>query len=326
MKTASLILVLYAIFIAPVHAQKPYAKPEQRPTAPWPPPAGELRVIIDTDAANEVDDQFAVALALGFPERMKIEGFVAAHYGQKGGPKGIAKSRASLEDTLAAAGMADKFIIKNGSDPFVYRDRVPESEGVDFIIATAHTATPENPLWLILLGPATDGAAALIKDPSIADRVIIFWHGRSDWPQRCANFNAVNDPVATQLTFELPSRFVLFDTGANLTMPMDESERRVGSAGKLGAFLHGIRKSSSYASRADKGIFDLGDIAALIDPAGTAKWEAVQAPSISLEYRYEFRKTNGPLLRIDAIDRDGSFLLLDQALARIANLPASAKP
>src|SRR5947209_633485 len=83
-----------------------------RPAAPWPPPPGPLNVIIDTDAANEVDDQWAIALALGFPDRLRIEGFVAAHYGQRGGAAGIAKSRASVEATLAAAGAAGKFTIK----------------------------------------------------------------------------------------------------------------------------------------------------------------------------------------------------------------------
>jgi purine nucleosidase len=320
------ILFLCSACLIPLHAQPSLGKPAQRQTAPWPPPTGELRVIIDTDAANEVDDQWAIALAVGFPERLKIEGFVAAHYGQRGGVDGIAKSKASLEATLAAAGMTGKYTIKPGSDPFTYRERVPESAGVDFIIATAHTATPENPLWLVLLGPATDGAAALLKDPSIADRLIIFWHGRSEWPQRCMNFNALNDPAAARLVFELPCRFVLFDTGTHLTMPMDECERRVSHAGPLGKFLYDIRTRSAYARRADKGMFDLGDIAALIDPAGTCTWESVPAPSVRLDYTYDFKSTNGPLLRIPTIDRDASFKLLDQSLARIAKTPASPKP
>lgn len=324
MRILPLFLVL-TMLASSLSAQQSFAKPDQRQPAPWPPPAGELRVIIDSDAANEVDDQWAIALALGFPERLKIEGFVAAHFGQRGGGKGIAKSRASLEATLTAAGLAEKFTLKNGSDPIVYRDRVPESEGVDFIIEKARAATPEKPLWLVLLGPATDGAAALLKAPDIADKVIVFWHGRSEWPEKCANFNAINDPLATQLLFELPCRFVLFDTGANLTMPMDESERRVGSVGVLGKFLHDIRKPSAYASRADKGMFDLGDIAALIDPAGSCKWETAQAPSVRFDYRYDFKQTNGPLLRITTIDRDASFALLDQALARILKLSPSTK-
>ncbi len=325
MKTLPLVLLFSTAQLAPLYAQETNAVIKQRPSAPWPPPAGELRVIIDTDAANEVDDQWAISLALGFPERLKIEGFVAAHYGQFGGPGGIAKSRKSLEATLAAAGMDGKFPIKDGSDPFVYRKRVPESEGVDFIVATARTATPENPIWLILLGPATDGAAALRKDPSIADRLVIFWHGRSEWPERCANFNAQNDLLAAELLFELPSRFVLFDTGTDLTMPMDESERRVSGVGPLGAFLHDIRKHSAYASRADKGIFDLGDFAALIDPS-ICQWEEVEAPGVTFDYKYNFNRKNGKIVRIMSIDRDASFLLLDRALARIAQAQESPTP
>lgn len=61
----------------------------QNSTTAWPATKGKLKIIIDTDAANEVDDQWAIALALGFPERLQIEGFVAAHYGDRGGKGGI---------------------------------------------------------------------------------------------------------------------------------------------------------------------------------------------------------------------------------------------
>ena len=44
--------------------------------------------------------------------------------------------------------MQGRFVLKNGSDPLVYRDRVPESEGVDFIIAKAREATPEKQVQL----------------------------------------------------------------------------------------------------------------------------------------------------------------------------------
>lgn len=307
--------MLLGLSFSAVRAQTPPDQAERRPTAPWPPQEGTLRVIIDTDAANEVDDQWAIALALGFPQRLCIEGFVAAHYGERGGAKGIAKSRASLEATLAAAGQSGKFTLKNGSDPLVYRDRASESEGVDFIIEKARSATAENPLWLVLLGPATDGAAALLKAPDIADKLVVLWHGRSDWPRKCTNFNATNDALATRLLFELPCRYVLFDTGAGLTMPMEESARRVGTAGPLGKFLHEIRKPSAYASRADKGMFDLGDIAALIAPAQLCEWERVQAPSVNADYSYDFSKPKGPMIRIRSIDREASFQLLDQSLA-----------
>jgi purine nucleosidase len=311
------LLVIASVLTASTLVSQQPNSVRERPAAPWPPPTGQIRVIIDTDTANEIDDQWAIALALGFPERLKIEGFVAAHYGQRGGARGIEKSRASLEATLEAAGMKEKFPLRNGSDPIIYRDRLPQSEGVDFILAMARTATPTEPVWLILLGAPTDGAVALLKEPAIADRLVVFWHGRSSWPERCTNFNATNDPLAAQLLFELPCRLVLFDTGTDLTMPMRESEQRVGRKGALGKFLHEIRLGSAYASRDDKGIFDLGDIAALLN-TNAITWEVTAAPSVRMDLSYDFAHPRGSIVRISRIDRDASFSLLDEALARLA--------
>ncbi len=71
--------------------------------------------------------------------------------------------------------MKNKFPVKTGSDPIVYLDRPPASEGVDFIIEKAKTATPENPVWVICLGAATDAAAAILKDSSIQKNIVVLW-------------------------------------------------------------------------------------------------------------------------------------------------------
>jgi purine nucleosidase len=288
-----------------------------RPAAPWPPPAGQLRVIIDTDTANEIDDQYALALALGSPGRIKLEGVVAAHFGLKGGSRGIEASYKEAQEVLERAGFAGKVPLKHGSDPFVYRDRIPPSEGVDFIIEKARTATPSDPLWLVLLGPATDAAAALLKDPSIADRLVVFWHGRTQWPLRCWNFNAYNDIKAAQFIFELPCRMVLFDTGTYLTITMKESEQRFGSVGELGKYLQQIRSRTPYFMSPTKGLFDLGDIAALVD-VSTVRWERTEAPNVDHDLRYDFTKTHGEIVRVYHVERDATFDLLQGALHRIA--------
>lgn len=288
----------------------------ERPRAPWPPPGGVIPMIIDADAANEIDDQYAISLALGFPEQIRIEGFVAAHFGLAGGAQGIDKSFKEIELLLEKAGMTGKYPIKRGSDPIVYRDRIPESEGVDFIIERALKATPEQPLWLVLLGPATNAAAALLKEPRIADRLVVFWHGRTQWPLRCWNFNAYNDIKAAQLLFELPCRFVLFDTGTYLTIDMEESERRFAHLGPLGNYLHEFRKTKPYFSSPRKGFFDLGDIVAFVDP-GAVRWERTGAPRVDHDLRYDFSKTYGEIVRIYHVERDRSFDQLEEALRRL---------
>ncbi len=44
------------------------------------PPSGLVRLLIDTDTANEIDDQFAIAWALMRPDRLRIEAITAAPY------------------------------------------------------------------------------------------------------------------------------------------------------------------------------------------------------------------------------------------------------
>ena len=43
------------------------------------PPSGRIRVVIDTDTYNEIDDQFAIVHALLSPERMDVEALSLIH-------------------------------------------------------------------------------------------------------------------------------------------------------------------------------------------------------------------------------------------------------
>jgi hypothetical protein len=49
------------------------------------------------------------------------------------------------------------------------------AEAVDFIIATAHVASPIDPLVILMGTKATNIALALTKDPSIAPNIAVYW-------------------------------------------------------------------------------------------------------------------------------------------------------
>jgi len=274
------------------------------------PPKGQpIRVIIDTDTRNEIDDVWAVALAILSPERFRIEGFVAANFdNERGGPDGVEQSAREIETILSKAGMAGRYPVKHGSHPMRYQYEPSESEGVDFIIERAVAGTPNNPLWVVGLGASTDIASAYLKEPSIADRVVVFWHFRTRWPNKCYNFNVIGDVRAARLVFHSPLSFVLFDTGTYLRCPMSESERYMKPCGELGRYLHEYRFKEKWYQRKNKGFFDLGDIAALVDPS-LAKWEEVDCPEVDWFLDYKHKGTKGKILRCYDIDRDKTFAL-----------------
>ncbi len=53
---------------------------EQRLVPDLPPTDRQFKIVIDSDVANEIDDLYAIALALRTPERFAIAGFVATHF------------------------------------------------------------------------------------------------------------------------------------------------------------------------------------------------------------------------------------------------------
>jgi len=284
------------------------------------PPKGErLRVIIDTDAKNEIDDIWAIALAILSPERFKIEGFVAANFDNsrlEAGPDSIEASLKEIKTILGKAGLAGKWPVLRGSHPMRYKYEPSESEGVDFIISRAMESTPDDPLWIVGLGAATDIASAYLKEPRISDRVVVFWHFRTRWPEKCWNFNVIGDVRAARTVFHSDLSFVLFDTGTHLYCPMSESEKFL-SCGALGKYLHEYRYESSYYQRSNKGFFDLGDIAALVDP-DLASWEVTDCPEVDWDLDYQFKKTKGSILRCYDIDRDKTFELFGRKLRTLA--------
>ncbi len=275
----------------------------------------QIRVIIDSDARNEIDDVWALALAVLAPERFQIEGFVAAHFDNSrpgGGPDSIEASRREIETILQKAGLAGRYPVLSGSAPLRYQYEPSASEGVDFIIEKAMASTPDDPLWVVGLGAATDIASACLKEPRIAERVIVFWHFRTRWPEKCWNFNVIGDVRAARLVFHSDLSFVLFDTGTHLSCPMSESQRFT-SCGPLGTYLHQYRYESAWYQDPKKGFYDLGDIAALIDP-DLASWEVVACPDVDWDLAYKFNGTKGSILRCYDIDRDRTFELFHQKL------------
>jgi len=290
--------------------------PKARKVPRIPPKDERLRVLIDSDAKNEIDDQWAIALAILSPERFAIEGFVGANFDNaRGGPDGVEMSVREIELVLEKAGMAGRWPVKYGSDPMQYQFQPSESEGVDFIIERAMAGSADDPLWVVGLGSATDMASAFLKAPEIVDRVVVFWHFRTRWPEKCWNFNVFGDVRAARLLFHSPLSFVLFDTGTHLTCPMEESEKRVMPFGKIGAYLHEYRRQNSWFMRADKGFFDLGDIAALLD-LDLASWEEVECPRVDWDLSYRFEGELGSILRCADVDRDRVFALLFERLER----------
>ena len=163
-------------------------------------PAGAdaaTRLIVDTDANNELDDQHALAYALLSGEAFAVEG-LTVNRTDNGGD--IDAQTREARRVVRLTGLGGEVPILRGASgrydaiaPTVDRADFDGAPAVNFIIERAH-AGGDRPLVVVAIGKLTNVALALEKDPSIADEMRIVWLG-SNFPEP-GEYNLENDPSA----------------------------------------------------------------------------------------------------------------------------------
>jgi len=273
-----------------------------------------MRLLVDTDAANEIDDLYAIALTLCAQDRFEILGFVASHFAARSGPGSIRESFVAIEETLRAAGAS--FPIAMGGDPLCYPGVPQSSEGANFIVERANMCTPEDPLFVLVLGAASNIASALLLDRRIVDRIAVMFHGRSEdtWPVRTTQFNIYGDVIATKHLLEGPVPLIWFNTGTRLSASIEETKQRLAPLGPLGDFLHQYRYRHPWYQEPEKGFFDLGDVAWLLQP-DLCRNDVIPAPTLTRWMYFDHKHTNGPMRFVSDIDVLRTWQLFYERLA-----------
>ena len=156
--------------------------------------SGKIRVILDTDANNELDDQHAIAYMLFNGQVFDVEG-ITVNRTRNGGT--IDEQYAEADRIVRLCDLHSKIkIYKGASGTYdeikaqVHQPQFDGSEAVNFIVARAN-AQDSRKLILLPVGKLTNIALALKKDPSIADQVRIVWLG-TNYPDP-GEYNFDND-------------------------------------------------------------------------------------------------------------------------------------
>ena len=202
------------------------------------------RVIVDTDAKNEADDQFAIVHALLSP-MLDVRGLIPAHFGTRRSEHSQAESRAEVDLLLDLLGLAGQVPVADGAAAAIPDEVTPaDSAGARLIIAESLAASPEDPLHIAFLGPLTDMASAILLDPAIVDRpVVVIWIGGVGYggveTYPGVEFNLSNDIAAANVVFD--SGIEIWQVPSNVYSAVSvgyaELEEKIGDAGPLGEYL-----------------------------------------------------------------------------------------
>lgn len=199
----------------------------------------QIRLIIDTDAQNEADDQYAIVQALLSP-RLDTKAIVAAHFGTEKSPHSMLDSYGEIRTILDIMNRREPVFdipALRGEEKALDGDVKEPSEGVRAIIEEARRDGP--PLFVIALGALTNSARALMEAPDIAPRMTLVWIGGGAYPDGGWEYNLKNDPYAARIVFE--SSVELWQIPRNVYQMMlvsiAELAVRVRPQGELGEYL-----------------------------------------------------------------------------------------
>lgn len=209
----------------------------------------KLRVILDTDAACEADDPFAIVHALLTP-RFHVKGIIAELFNNEGGGESVDQSYEVIQKILGLMKIEDVPVLHGSYRKLAKEEDVLVSEGADFIIEEARKESTE-PLYVLCMGALTNVAIALNKAPDIADKFICIWIGGGFYPNGGWEFNLFNNINAANAVFKSKVELwqVPMETYCTMQVGYAELQQKVRPCGEIGKFL--FEQMTEYGMRAD---------------------------------------------------------------------------
>ncbi len=297
------------------------------------PDAKKIRVIIDTDAACEADDPFAIAHALMSP-KLIVKGILAEHFNE---PGSVARSYDEIQTVLKTMGLESEVPVLMGQNGRLDEDE-SVSEAAQFIIdeamrGDALAPCDKQPLYILCQGAITNVAKALRVCPAIKDRIIIIWigtHGAptDDTPAPFREYNAGNDITAANEVLESGAEVWLIPANvySTITVGLAELKQKVAPYGAIGRHLYDNMIAYNLSERAgwtQGESWTLGDspaIATAINP-GCGKFIYAKAPHIN-DDTGSMPKADNPVVRIYT-SVDSRYILEDFFAKLQQNYPRS---
>lgn len=283
-------------------------------------PVGKVRMVLDTDAYNEIDDQFAISYALLSPEKLEVEALYAApfHNTRSEGPEdGMERSYDEIIKLMKFAGREDMIPkVFRGSRSYLPDETTPvESPACDDLIAKAR-AMGDEPLYVVAIGAITNVASALIKAPDIAEKIVIVWLGghATHWPNS-QEFNMYQDVAAARVVFGSGAPVVMFPcmgVVSAVTTTKPELEYWLKGKNPLANYLaeNTIAEAESYAAGTawSRVIWDATTIAWLVDPEGKIVLDRLErAPIPEYDHHYGYDPARPWIKYVWHINRDALF-------------------
>ena len=281
------------------------------------PPTGKVRMVLDTDTYNEVDDQFALAYAYLSKEKIQLEAVYAAPFKNNRSESpgdGMEKSYQEIQKLLKMLGKSAEGFAFRGSDRYLEDISKPiRSEAALDLIKKAIASSPENPLYVVPVGCITNIASAILIEPKIIENIVVVWLGGNDlnWPHQ-KEFNLMQDVHAARVVLDSGVPFVIMPCHpvvSHFRTTIPELEHYLKGKNELSDYLFNIVLEYSGGHKPDawsKVIWDVTAVAWLVNPSWIAT-NLVHSPILTDQVTYSVDQSRHFMRMATSLNRDAIF-------------------
>lgn len=244
------------------------------------PSENKIKLIIDADTANEVDDLFAIVRAIAEP-KFDLLGINSAqfHISPLASDTTALESQKLNEDIIRLMNKPNLPLPLGSNTPLSSPHQPKISAASNFIIQEAHKLNGGQKLNIAILGPCTNIASAILQDSTIIPKLSIhyigFWHDAENNTYDKKEFNSGNDTVAVNLllnTVGLDFNVMTATTCQHLVFEKTNADKHLKGKGGIADYL--VNRWETYERWFDKEdlkkekwiMWDVAIIEALIHP------------------------------------------------------------
>lgn len=174
-------------------------------------PEGRVDVVLDTDAYNEIDDQYAIAYLLKSKEKLNTKAIYAAPFFNRKSesPKdGMEKSYNEILKLISL--LREKVCVFKGSERYLDNENTPViSSAAQDLAERVKNYSPQNPLYVVAIGAITNVASAILLNPEFAENAVVIWlGGHALHYHDTREFNMYQDVAASRVVMQSGVPFV----------------------------------------------------------------------------------------------------------------------
>ena len=293
-------------------------------------PTSPVDVVLDTDAYNEIDDQFAISYMLRSKDRLHVKGLCAAPFLNSRSASAADGMEKSYQEILKLLELAEEDDLKSsvyrGSDSFMADEKTPViSDAATYLAELAKEYSPEHPLYIVAIGAITNVASALLMNPDMKENTVIVWlGGHGVHLDHTREFNMYQDVAAARIVFGCGVPLVQLPCGGivdHFVTSRYELEHWLLGKNKLCNYLvqNTIEEAESYAKGRPwtRVIWDVTAVAWLLNDDRKFMTDClIHSPIPEYDDHYGFDNRRHFIKYVSSIKRDALFADLFEKLSR----------